>query len=674
MWLISIGLLSTDLGSSLIFGRTVFAIALGMAYFLCLFVISFSSDDNLEKNRTIKGVLLIGFIVNLILIFSPLVIFSLKPNITQFELPLPSFNYGIYLYAFYLVFALILIIKTLITTSKKSDNNKIRKQAKYIGVALMLFAIFSIMGNLALPLITGDVKTAQYAPFAVLLMNTIITYTVIRHKFLDIKPVIVRSLAYIISLISIATIYVLLLLIIGRILLDLNLSSVQITLLGLVGLFIAFSFQYIKSFFDKIALQFFYDDIYNPQEIINAINNILVNTQDIEKILTDSAKLITNQLKISYLDYYIDKHAIINFHTVGQNKAIFVTKDWDDIYSYLEKQKNIKIATANNTVLPKSLSLKMSHINSECIVKMLVSDELVGYVVVGPKLNGSSYTAQDYKLFKILSDSVAIAVQNALRLKEIEQFANTLQEKINDATTELQITNEKLRSLDEAKDEFISMASHQLRTPLTSIKGYISMMLDGDVGTMTKQQKDFLNQAFMSSQKMVYLISDLLNVSRLKTGKFFIDRSDVYLPRLINDELAQLKIAAKDREINLRFKKPDEFPVLKLDETKTMQVIMNFIDNAIYYSKKGDDIIIELKTDDNYAIFTVSDTGIGVPKKEQHNLFTKFYRAENAKKARPDGTGLGLFMAKKVIVAQGGTLIFKSIEGKGSTFGFKFPV
>jgi signal transduction histidine kinase len=199
-------------------------------------------------------------------------------------------------------------------------------------------------------------------------------------------------------------------------------------------------------------------------------------------------------------------------------------------------------------------------------------------------------------------------------------------------------------------------------------------MLDGDVGTMTKQQKDFLNQAFMSSQKMVYLISDLLNVSRLKTGKFFIDRSDVYLPRLINDELAQLKIAAKDREINLRFKKPDEFPVLKLDETKTMQVIMNFIDNAIYYSKKGDDIIIELKTDDNYAIFTVSDTGIGVPKKEQHNLFTKFYRAENAKKARPDGTGLGLFMAKKVIVAQGGTLIFKSIEGKGSTFGFKFPV
>ncbi len=316
----------------------------------------------------------------------------------------------------------------------------------------------------------------------------------------------------------------------------------------------------------------------------------------------------------------------------------------------------------------------MSHINSECIVKMLVSDELVGYVVVGPKLNGSSYTAQDYKLFKILSDSVAIAVQNALRLKEIEQFANTLQEKINDATTELQITNEKLRSLDEAKDEFISMASHQLRTPLTSIKGYISMMLDGDVGTMTKQQKDFLNQAFMSSQKMVYLISDLLNVSRLKTGKFFIDRSDVYLPRLINDELAQLKIAAKDREINLRFKKPDEFPVLKLDETKTMQVIMNFIDNAIYYSKKGDDIIIELKTDDNYAIFTVSDTGIGVPKKEQHNLFTKFYRAENAKKARPDGTGLGLFMAKKVIVAQGGTLIFKSIEGKGSTFGFKFPV
>ena len=100
---------------------------------------------------------------------------------------------------------------------------------------------------------------------------------------------------------------------------------------------------------------------------------------------------------------------------------------------------------------------------------------------------------------------------------------------------------------------------------------------------------------------------------------------------------------------------------------------MNFLDNAIYYTPKGGSIDVALQATDKEIIYTVTDTGLGVPKAEQHKLFAKFYRAGNARKMRPDGTGLGLFMAKKVIVAQGGAIIFKSTEGKGSTFGFSFP-
>ena len=109
-----------------------------------------------------------------------------------------------------------------------------------------------------------------------------------------------------------------------------------------------------------------------------------------------------------------------------------------------------------------------------------------------------------------------------------------------------------------------------------------------------------------------------------------------------------------------------------LDETKMRQVIMKFIDNAIYYTPAGGTITVELKDLPKTVEFTVTDTGIGVPKAEQHHLFSKFYRAHNAKRARPDGTGLGLFMAKKVILSQGGATIFRSQEGKGSTFGFTF--
>jgi signal transduction histidine kinase len=216
------------------------------------------------------------------------------------------------------------------------------------------------------------------------------------------------------------------------------------------------------------------------------------------------------------------------------------------------------------------------------------------------------------------------------------------------------------------------MASHQLRTPLTSVKGYISMVLEGDAGKVSHMQREMLGQAFFSSQRMVYLIADLLNVSRLKTGKFIIEPTPVDLSEVVAQELSQLEETAASRSVSLAYDKPKNFPALMLDETKTRQVIMNFVDNAIYYTPPKGHINVQLSDNKSTIELRVTDDGIGVPKSEQPHLFTKFYRAGNARKARPDGTGLGLFMAKKVIVAQGGSLIFESTEGKGSSFGFVF--
>jgi signal transduction histidine kinase len=214
------------------------------------------------------------------------------------------------------------------------------------------------------------------------------------------------------------------------------------------------------------------------------------------------------------------------------------------------------------------------------------------------------------------------------------------------------------------------MASHQLRTPLTSVKGYLSIVIEGDAGSLTKPQRDMLTQAYFGSQRMVYIIADLLNVSRIRTGKFVIDASPVNLSKVVANELDQLQELAKIRQIKLAYDAPKDFPELMLDEMKIRQIIMNFVDNAIYYTKSGGQITISLSETNTTIELRVLDTGIGVPKREQPHLFTKFYRAANARQMRPDGTGLGLFMAKKVIIAQGGALIFESKEGKGSTFGF----
>jgi len=199
------------------------------------------------------------------------------------------------------------------------------------------------------------------------------------------------------------------------------------------------------------------------------------------------------------------------------------------------------------------------------------------------------------------------------------------------------------------------------------------MLLEGDAGMIKPLQKKMLNQAFMSSQRMVFLIADLLNVSRLKTGKFVIERTPINLANLIQEEIGQLRETATSQSLSLTFEKPKEFPKLMLDETKTRQVVMNFIDNAVHYTPSGGHISVELMDKPHSVELQVHDDGIGVPKAEQHHLFTKFYRAANARRERPDGTGLGLYMAKKVIIAEGGAVLFKSREHKGSMFGFSIP-
>lgn len=295
------------------------------------------------------------------------------------------------------------------------------------------------------------------------------------------------------------------------------------------------------------------------------------------------------------------------------------------------------------------------------LVKLMARQRLVGILVVASSNHKKEINSAEQKLLERLSEAVGVAIDNKLLFEENQRIVNQLKK-----------TNEKLQALDEAKDEFISMASHQLRTPLTSVKGYLSMVLEGDAGKLTSSQKKLLDQAFISSQRMVFLIADLLNVSRLKTGKFLIEVKPTDLAQVVLQEVEQLKETAEGRGLILEYKKPKNFPMLMLDETKIRQVVMNFMDNAIYYTPSGGHITVNLVERPESIEFTVVDNGLGVPKAEQQHLFTKFYRAGNAKKARPDGTGLGLFMAKKVVIAQNGAIIFKSQEGKGSTFGFSF--
>lgn len=307
------------------------------------------------------------------------------------------------------------------------------------------------------------------------------------------------------------------------------------------------------------------------------------------------------------------------------------------------------------------------------VLPLVRQGERRGYLILGEHRK-NSYSGRDIRVVSAVADELSIAIQNALSVEQVKQLNAHLEQRIDAATKELRASNAQLQRLDESKDEFISMASHQLRTPLTGIKGYLSMLIEGDVGRVSAEQKKVLNEAFVSSERMVRLISDFLNVSRLQTGKFIIEKHPVDLSLLVQHEVEGLALNAAARGMEFVYKRPKNIPILELDENKIQQVIMNFADNAIYYSKGNAKIIVTLKKSANGVEFTVKDKGIGVPEAEQRQLFNKFFRATNARRARPDGTGVGIFLAKKVIASHGGTIIFESKEGKGSTFGFTLPL
>lgn len=403
-----------------------------------------------------------------------------------------------------------------------------------------------------------------------------------------------------------------------------------------------------------------------------ALNKILSTTSDLRSLLERASELIAKTLsaqQVFIFTYVGEGHHMSAGTDAHARLAVQEARLLEERLREKGGQAFLEFRMDEDDPVRRMM---VSH-RLALILPLYYKKRVIGYVCVGRRAKGN-YSRTDIKALETIDEELVIAIQNAQSIQEVRELNANLEQRVTAATKELRVSNSQLQKLDEAKDEFISMASHQLRTPLTSIKGYISMMLEGDLGELTDEQKHVLREAFMSSERMVRLIGDFLNVSRLQTGRFVVEKRPLDLALLVEREIEGLTQHASARGLNFKYTKPKNIPLLELDENKIQQVVMNFADNALYYSKENGTVTVTLKKVDDCVELRVIDTGIGVPRDEQAELFNKFFRATNARRARPDGTGVGLFLAKKVIHDHGGSLIFESEEGKGSTFGFRLPL
>ena len=651
---------------ALIANYFTFAAGLGVVILLMQFVIRVSDAAKLEiiVKRSLIPLWTICFMC-----FTPLIVASIVRQDNTYAVETGPL---MILYIASMVFVVSMITYGMIHGLKKNIGAK-KRQLVSIGIGLLVSVPAVILLTLIIPVLTGEFSTAEIGVTPVVFLVISIYYSVVKYRLLDIKLAVIRTFAYALSLLSLSAIYYVIAYLLSLFLFKDNAStSLSINPINIaLALLLAFVFQPIKQFFDKVTNKVFFKDNYNSDDFFTIINKTLSSTIDLRGMLERVSVEIAKTLKGDQAFFYInvDEDHFITAGTAGHKllpkadakllENIEETRDGIIIASMLEDENDIR-------------RMMISH-RLELVLPLIKDKKIFGYLCLGDHLT-SSYKNRDIKVLNTISNGLIIAIQNALAVQEIREFNETLKQRITNATVELRTSNRMLRQLDKAKDEFVGMASHQLRTPLTSVKGYISMVIDGDAGEITDSQKQLLDEAFKSSERMVNLINDFLNVSRIQTGKFMLEKSSIDLSKLVGQEIDSLQSSATAHNLKFIYNQPKGFPAIDIDESKIRQVVMNFIDNSIYYSHEKAAVEIKLLVESGEAVFTVKDSGIGVPINERSQLFTKFYRASNARKKRPDGTGVGLYLAKTIIDAHEGKVIFESSEGGGSTFGFRLPL
>ena len=278
-----------------------------------------------------------------------------------------------------------------------------------------------------------------------------------------------------------------------------------------------------------------------------------------------------------------------------------------------------------------------------------VGHKIIGVFLAGNRISESSFSEHKQQLLLSLSDYAAIALENT-----------HLYESVNKANR--------------AKSEFVSLVAHELKQPMTAIRGYADMLVKGGAGSITSQQEQFVNAIRDSTQRMQTLIFDLQDISRMETGQMRLEKSPTDLRNVIKMAAREIKNPIESKSQNLALNVQNDLPLVEADPTRLMQIVTNLLSNAHKYTQEGGRIRVRAWQQDNMVRCAISDNGVGMTKEEQSKLFTKFFRAEAPGMESVPGTGLGLCIVKNLVEAQGGEINVKSEIGKGSTFAFSLPI
>lgn len=546
-----------------------------------------------------------------------------------------------------------------------------KSQLEYLLAGLFLSIVIGSLTNLILPVVFHFFAFTPFGALTTIFMLVFTAYSIISNQLFDIRVIIRRTVVYSGLLLFTLATYSMVIFFFTALFGGEEAFNPKTFVANLIAAtLIAVGFDPLRHWLTITTDKFLFKGEYDPQAVLAELSQKLSSSIDLKEATQSLVMIIKAQMRLTHTAVIIfgfenAKPYIKDITQDGYpNPSILqLAQDSPLLAQIVAAPQVITIEGLHakcNSALAKDkrfsddpigqacerLLLEMESLHIAIAVPIMVSQKAIGVFFVGEKLSGDVLTKDEIEFLQIVANQTANTIEKTRFWEE-----------------------------DKLKSEFVSIASHELLTPTAAMKGYLSMILDENMGQVDDTARRYLTKVSQSTERLSKLVEDLLNVSRIESGRLKINKREFSLVELVTKATDEIQVNAKAKSLDLAFVAPHVAPPhVCADPDHIYRVLINLIGNSVKYTQQGWVRTFVSQYDATHLLFTVADSGLGIPKESIPHLFEKFYRADRREIAGIQGTGLGLYISKKIIELMGGQLWVESEVNKGSSFYFTLPI
>ncbi|MDD4901629.1 MAG: ATP-binding protein [Patescibacteria group bacterium] len=553
---------------------------------------------------------------------------------------------GYYLWLLIIWISIIWTFINLIIKSRHSSGLR-KLQLKFFSYSFVLFSFLVTVSDGIVPIFFNDTRLFYTSAIFSIIFSGVTAYAILKHRFMDIHLVVARSISYFLLLFSFGVFYSLTLFLCATFIIAEPIAIGTYALFSLIALAVAFSFQPLLAFFQRITDNIFYKQNYNESRLLYDLALLMASTFSLVELTDKLLEKIMAAIRVSFGAFVLIDNKKI-FHLVQRGYAGKMKISDGDISRFVKQTQIVLFDELPENALKET----MRRLNINVIIPLRVKGETEDVLIFGEKLSGNPYTDKDISFFQVFASAASAAIKNVSNVEQIMR-------------------------LDELKSEFVNVVSHQLRTPLSVARWNFEMILDNVFGKLPPKVEQITRDTYLQFVTLNRGLNNLMAVLEIEKNEVLMKYDKIDIDQaIIKEVISDLAEVIKEKKITIK----QENPIARkfsLDQKKIKAVFEIILDNAIRYSPDGSTITISQTLRKgkrkNEILISVADRGIGILSVNKEAIFTKFFRGEEAKKMSPDGFGLGLFMAKKYVKYHGGDLWFEKNKAGGSTFSFFIP-